>query len=161
MYRAPSFSWACIDALIEWPLRASVTTLDLAVIDIDVKQESSDAFGRVLSCSLEVRAQIRKGMVTSRKRIAANGVDLTWELRTTSNKLLGTAFMDSDDLDEGSANIDCLLLDKKGKGQALLLEKVSEYQSEYFRIGVAELLGLDDHDDEFFEDHIEQVIKIV
>jgi hypothetical protein len=135
-------------------------TLDLDIIKIDVKQQSSDYFGRVSSCYIDIKAQLRRAVVTSRKRIAAGGVNLTWELRTISNKLLGTAFMDSDDLDDGSLHVDCLVLDKQGKGQTLLLEKVPDSDMEYYRIGVAELFGLDEDDDSFVSGS-EQMIRLV
>jgi hypothetical protein len=120
-------------------------TMVLEVEDVAVNLQSDDVFGRVLSCHVDVICQLRSAMVTARKRISTTGVDLTWELRTHSNKLLGSAFMDSDDLDEGTARVECLLLDK----QALLLERASKDKSEYYRIGVAELLGFD-QDDDFF-----------
>jgi hypothetical protein len=160
VYRAPSFSWACLDGSIEWPLRSAVGTLDLDVVNIHVKQESSDIFGRVSSCYMDVKVHLRHAVVASRKRIATGGVNITWELRSTSNKLLGTAFMDSDDLDDGSLHVDCLVLDKHGKGQTVLLEKVPESDMEYHRIGVAELLGLDD-DDGSFVSGPEQLIRLI
>ena len=132
----------------------------LEIKKIHVQHESDDNFGRVSSCYVEVMAQLRSAMVTSRRRISANGVDLTWELRTKSNVLLGTAFMDADDLSDGSAHVDCVLLDKTGKRQALLLERVSEGNTAYFRIGCAELLGLDEEDD-FFADGSESLIRLV
>lgn len=160
VYRAPTFSWACVDALIEWPLRSTVKALDLTIQKVDVQCDSSDIFGKVSTCSLDVKTRLKSAMVTSRKRISSNGVDLTWELRTHSNKLLGTAFMDSDDVDDGSTRVDCMILDKKGKGQAVLLEQVSENSDKYFRIGVAELLGLDD-DDDFFATATERSIRLI
>lgn len=135
-------------------------SIDLKVLSIDVEQQSEDTFGRVSSCSVKIACQLRKALVTSRKRISAGGVDLTWELRSTSNKLLGTAFMDCDDLDDGSAHVDCLLLNKNGKGQTLLLDRVEETSDQYRRIGVAELLGLDE-DDGFLPSGVEQSIRLV
>jgi hypothetical protein len=161
IYRAPSFSWARIDATIEWPLRASMkTAVDLSLVETKIEYESEDAFGRVSSCSIQVKGRLRRAMVTARKRISASGVDLTWELRTLASKLLGTGFMDSDDLDEGSEEVDCLILDENDKGQALILERVSEECSDYARIGVAELLGLD-KDNDFFEKGEEKLIRLV
>lgn len=160
VYRAPSFSWACLDALIEWPMRASMDKVDLSITKIEVVQESDDTFGRVSSCSLDVHGQLRKAMVTSRKRISAGGVDLTWELRTITNKLLGTAFMDSDDLADGSVHVECLVLNKTGTGQTLLLEKELGDQSQYHRIGVAELFGLDEND-EFLSSGSEQSFRLI
>ena len=120
-------------------------TPDLAISNIVIEKQSDDTFGRVLNCHLDIVGQLRIAMVTARRRISTSGVDLAWELRTTSNKLLGTAFMDSDDMEEGSTIVECLLLNK----QALLLERVTEESLDYYRIGVAELLGLD-QDDDFF-----------
>jgi hypothetical protein len=141
-------------------MRASTKVIELSITDIHVELYSEDTFGRVSSSSIHVHGQLRKATVTTRKRISAGGVDLTWELRTMSNKLLGTAFMDSDDLKDGTQHVDCLILDENVKGQALILEKIADDSSDYIRIGVAELLGLDsDHD--FFEKSHEQFIRLV
>ncbi|KIW01067.1 uncharacterized protein PV09_07359 [Verruconis gallopava] len=160
IYRAPSFSWACIDAVIEWPLRSNMKSAKLNVKSITVKLESADAFGTVSKCSLSILGRLRRAMVTSRRRISARGIDFEWELRTLSNKLLGTAFMDSDDLDDGFEHADCLILDEDNKKHALILQQKSKEHSEYIRIGVAELLGLDE-DDEFFCQGHEQSIVLV
>jgi hypothetical protein len=136
------------------------TAVDLSLVETKIEYESEDAFGRVSSCSIQVKGRLRRAMVTARKRISASGVDLTWELRTLASKLLGTGFMDSDDLDEGSEEVDCLILDENDKGQALILERVSEECSDYARIGVAELLGLD-KDNDFFEKGEEKLIRLV
>lgn len=161
IYRAPSFSWARIDGVIEWPLRASMKTADLTLIESQITYESEDPFGRVQDCSIHIRGRLRRAMVSARKRISSNGTDLTWELRTLANKLLGTAFMDSDELDQGSAEVDCLVLDENNKGHALILERVSDDGSAVFaRTGVAELLGLD-KDDDFFERGEEQSMRLV
>jgi hypothetical protein len=134
--------------------------MDLSVNSIQIEHESEDAFGRVSDCSVKIQGRLRRAMVTARKRISAGSVDLTWELRTLSNKLLGTAFMDSDDLDDGSAHVDCLILNDNEKGQALILEKVSDDSLNFIRIGVTELLGLD-KDDDFFGKGQEQSIRLV
>lgn len=160
LYRAPSFSWASIDAAVEWPLRASMMGMDLKVNSIDVQQQSDDLFGRVSSCSLSIQCQLRRALVTARKRISAGSVDLTWELRSTSNKLLGTAFMDDDYHNDGSTSVDCLILNKNGKGQTLLLEQISEGGQRYQRIGVAELLGLDE-DAEWVPSGPEQSVELI
>lgn len=162
VYRAPSFSWACIDATIEWPLRSAINNTDLTFEEVHIEQEAEDPFGRVVNCHVKLSGQIRKALVTARKRISAGpgGFDLTWELRTLSNKLLGTAFMDIDELIDGSEHVDCLILSEDEKGQVLILDKASDDGAEYFRKGVAEFLGLD-KDDEFFNKGPPQTITLI
>ncbi|KAF2400151.1 HET-domain-containing protein [Trichodelitschia bisporula] len=130
-YRAPSFSWAAIDGVVEWPAR-SVSALK--VEDVWVDLEGEDAHGRVRACWIRVTGQVRRARVVARKRISAGGWDVVWELRSLTDAWLGTAFMDEEE--EGS-EVECLVLSEK---QALILGD-GQREGEFVRRGVAEIAG--------------------
>ncbi|KAE9966282.1 hypothetical protein BLS_007115 [Venturia inaequalis] len=162
VFRAPSFSWANLDAVIagvEWPIRSSNNQSAVTIVQSHVELDGEDPFGRISSSSIKVTGSVRKALVVCRKRISAGDYDLVWELRSLSNKLLGTAFMDADVSSDMPELVDCLILSEGDKvGQALILEK-TEDEDEYIRKGVAEILGYD-KDDPFFERDELQTITI-
>jgi hypothetical protein len=160
-YRAPSFSWASLDATVEWPLRSSFHRSSLKVDECKIVHESRDSFGRISSCSIKTTGRVRPAVVVSRKRLSATGFDLVWELRSLANKLLGTAFMDADSLLDAPELLQCLILsDDEKAGQALILEKKDDSETTFIRRGVAEILGYD-RDDAFFHTSSVKTITIL
>ena len=155
-YRAPSFSWAALDAVVEWSPRPTQST-DLPPFRVRALRTSlagSDAFGRVSAATLTLSAHIAPAVVAARKRMSGGGgaVDVVWELRAggPESSWLGTAYLDDEGaLQEGAAErVECLLLGRDGESGAetvLLLEKVGGAcaKDEFVRRGVAEILGLD------------------
>ena len=147
-YRAPSFSWASLDAIVEWPVQSLTHKARITVDDISINLSSEDAFGRVAECWLSVTGYLHPATVVARKRLSSGGYDLVWELRSLSNKWLGTAFMDSDVVHDGSESVMCLVLshDEESKHSEVLLLEESPGNvdgEEYVRKGVAEILGLE------------------
>jgi hypothetical protein len=160
-YRAPSFSWASLDATVEWPLRSSFQESSLVVENCFVELESQDPFGRISTCWIRVTGRVRPALIVCRKRISAGGYDLVWELRSLANKLLGTAFMDQDMFLDAPELVRCLILsDDEKAGQALILEKAAGSEGNYVRKGVAEVLGYD-RDDTFFDKELVETITIL
>jgi hypothetical protein len=161
VYRAPSFSWASLDATVEWPLRSSFHQSTLKVDECLVELESRDPFGRISNCWIKVTGRVRPAFVVGRKRLSAVGFDLVWELRSLANKLLGTAFMDVDSLLDVPEQVQCLILgDDEKAGQALILGKRSDPEQAFVRKGVAEILGYD-RDDAFFDMNSVETITIL
>jgi len=143
-YRAPSFSWAALDAAVEWPPRRRPSgTSSITLENIHVQLDSQDPFGRVTVAWIQVTGLVRAATVVARKHVSAGFV---WELRSSSsNKWLGTAFMDFDaEADQEKVEeVDCLVLSSCDSGHAelLLLEELPDQDGAYIRRGVAELLG--------------------
>jgi hypothetical protein len=145
-YRAPSFSWAALDAAVEWPPRRPSGSSSITLENIHVQLDSQDPFGRVAVAWIQVTGLVRAATVVARKQMSAGFVDVVWELRSSrSNKWLGTAFMDFDaDVDQKEMEeVDCLVLNSCDSGHAelLLLEELPDQNGAYIRKGVAELLG--------------------
>ncbi|KAF2433249.1 HET-domain-containing protein [Tothia fuscella] len=158
-YRSPTFSWASLDCIVEWPLRTESHKSSLKIEKIHVELESQDPFGRLSSCWLIITGHIRQAFIVCNKRISAGGYDLVWELKSTSSKLLGTAFMDEDDYQDVPKLVDCLILSEDEKaGQALILERLPS-SDRYQRIGVAATHGYE-RDDGFFDQSAAQTITI-
>lgn len=146
-YRAPSFSWASLDATVEWPPRHTPGHSGIKLEDVQVELDGEDPFGRVASASIQVTGMVRAAIVVARKRMAAGVVDYVWELRSTrSNKWLGTAYMDADAEEdhESEEDVYCLVLsshEDSGQANILLLDELPGQENAYVRRGVAELLG--------------------
>jgi Heterokaryon incompatibility protein (HET) len=157
-YRAPSFSWAAFDALVEWPMPSLEQKSRLAVLETHIVLSGTDPFGRVTACSLVVEGYVHTAMIGPRKRMTASGVDLTWELLGDRGQWLGTAHLDDDsggDTGLESINqVDYLVLsyDDRSKHSRVLLIERTDVEGEYSRVGFAELLGLDDDIGFFDED---------
>lgn len=147
-YRAPSFSWAAIDAPVEWPIAPLKQVSCVTMSELDIRHVSKDMYGRVASCSMKLEGYLGKAKVAARKRISSQGVvDMTWELQSIGGQYLGNAFMDDDD---SSAKSDALTMvtyiiltrDEDSNSSQVLLIEATETETEYVRIGVAEILGL-------------------
>lgn len=145
-YRAPSFSWAALDAAVEWPPRRPSGLSSIKLEKVHIELGSQDPFGRVATAWIQVTGLVRAATVVARKQMSAGFIDLVWELRSTrSNKWLGTAFMDlGAEADHEEEEVDCLILSShgdSGRADLLLLEELPDQDGAYIRKGVAELLG--------------------
>jgi heterokaryon incompatibility protein (HET) len=167
-YRAPSFSWASFDGPVEWPVKSPGQVSRLTILDTKVTLSGSDPFGRVAVCSVLVEGYVHTAMIAPRKRMTAGGVDVTWELLGEKGQWLGTAFLD-DDSDINSTNesinqVEYLILnhdESTRQSQVLLIENIGEDDnSEYTRIGTAEIMGFD-IDEEFFSEESLYAITLV
>ena len=164
-YRAPSFSWAALDGIVEWPPLPSsedgnAGTAAFTLLDTRLELDGEDPFGRVATCALTVRGRVQRAAVAARKHLSAGAVDHVWELRSEPHdRWLGTAYMDAPATHEGRELVECLLLSRDaatGRAQVLLLRRIDgggdgdEEEEAYERTGVGEVLGLD-KDAAFFE----------
>ncbi|KAF2668232.1 HET-domain-containing protein [Microthyrium microscopicum] len=99
-YRAPAFSWASLDAIVEWPVVSTKSVAKIKVVDVHVELSSGDPFGRVSGCWVKVEGYVSRARVTARKRLLAGGVSVVWEMFGEMGQLpLGTVFMDDDEVD--------------------------------------------------------------
>jgi hypothetical protein len=149
-YRAPSFSWASLDAPVEWPLLSGTLKPRINVLGVDTKHAGSDPYGRVTSSMLTISGYTSHASIGTRKRINAGGVDVAWELLGTRKQWLGNAFMDDDydsDVrdDHSVQEVEYVVLshDEKTRDSQVLLIKRTDVEGQALRIGVAEILGLD------------------
>jgi hypothetical protein len=156
-YRSPSFSWASIDAPVEWPVLSPTQISSISVSDVHIERHSTDIYGRVAACSITLSGYMNEAKLAARKRLSGGGFDFTWELVGERGQWLGNAFLDDDgDGDDESVeggesveSVEYLVLSHEEatrNAQVLLLRK-TETEGRYERVGVAEILGLelDDH----------------
>jgi hypothetical protein len=165
IYRAPSISWASLDAIVEWPVLSPTHKPSMKTEAVHVALASEDPFGRVLECWIIVTGHVHPATVATRKRMSSGGFDLVWELRSTSNKWLGTAFMDSDAVHDGLEMVEYLVLshdEESRHSEVLLLEPKagSAAGDEYVRKGVAEILGFEVVE-EIFDNESLRTIKLL
>ena len=164
-YRAPSFSWAALDAAVEWPARHDAGRASMQLESVHVDVEGRDPFGRVAAAWIEVTGMVRAAVVVARKRISAGVVEFDWELRSSrSNKWLGTAYMDHDAGGDHDTElyVNCLVLsshEDSGQADMLLLEEIPGQENAYVRKGVAVLLGYE-IDSQYSDYEERQTLKI-
>lgn len=157
-YRAPSFSWAALDAPVEWPIPSDTANSKIEIITTETHRAGSDPYGRVTRVSLSIKAYTSRATIVARKRINAGAVDVAWELVGNRKQWLGNAFMDDADPAElqedlASQDVEYVVLshdETKGDSQVLLIRRTDE-RGTAVRIGVAEIMGLDGNGELFDE----------
>ena len=164
-YRAPSFSWAALDATVEWPAQSDAGRSSVRLESVHVDTDGADPFGRVAAAWIEVTGLVRAATVVARKRMSAGVVEYDWELRSTqSNKWIGTAYMDSEAGGDHDTEhyVYCLVLsshEDSGRADMLLLDELPDQENAYVRKGVAVLLGYE-IDSQYSDYEERQTLKI-
>jgi hypothetical protein len=140
VYRAPSWSWACLDGEVDWIAWRGQFLVD--IVCCDIRTATADRTGAVISAAL----QLSGWLATIEIRPSPKGWDVYINGRWTS---LGGAHIRLD-RPLVSSQLHCLPLEDHGLLNNLLLAPTGAARGQFQRVGIAVMgigtFGLEDND---------------